>query len=235
MFMSGESHRKLLELHDKYGRVVRLGPNELSYIAPEAWEDIMGRHRPGHPENPKPPWYCSPKNKDITGALRKDHTRMRRILSPGFSAGAMLEQQPLIQEYVGLMIERLHEKADNGKAILDVNFWYNCCTFDIVGDLSFGAPFGSLRESAMYPWFALVFANIKTTSLIIPFNRLPLFRLILPLLVPKKFRQQAMEHKKATSEKVSKRLTLTDPRPDFIQYMASGKNGLVGELSLSLP
>lgn len=154
---------------------------------------------------------------------------MRRILSPGFSAGAMQEQEPLIKGYVDLMIQRLHEKADNGKATLDVNFWYNCCTFDIIGDLSFGEPFGSLRESAMYPWFALVFANIKTTSLIIPFNRLPILRPILPLLAPKKFRQQAMDHKRASREKVSKRLELTNSRADFIQSMASGKNGQVGQ------
>ena len=32
-------------LHEKYGEVVRYGPNELSYISPEAWEDIYGSAR----------------------------------------------------------------------------------------------------------------------------------------------------------------------------------------------
>ena len=98
MFVSGKSHHKLLELHDKYGLIVRLGPNELSYIAPQAWEDIMGRHKAGQRnENPKAPRYCSPKTKDIIGASREDHTRMRRLLANGFSASAVIEQQPLIR------------------------------------------------------------------------------------------------------------------------------------------
>ncbi|KAJ5117586.1 cytochrome P450 [Penicillium atrosanguineum] len=32
------------ELHDKYGLVVRIAPNELSYIDPKAWNDIYGRN-----------------------------------------------------------------------------------------------------------------------------------------------------------------------------------------------
>ncbi|KAJ5908819.1 cytochrome P450 [Penicillium taxi] len=31
------------ELHDQYGLVVRIAPNELSYIDPKAWNDIYGK------------------------------------------------------------------------------------------------------------------------------------------------------------------------------------------------
>jgi hypothetical protein len=30
------------ELHDAYGSVVRIAPDELSYNSPEAWQDIYG-------------------------------------------------------------------------------------------------------------------------------------------------------------------------------------------------
>jgi len=36
------------KLHDKYGSVVRVSPNELAFNSVGAWEDIYG-HRPGHP------------------------------------------------------------------------------------------------------------------------------------------------------------------------------------------
>jgi len=35
------------KLHDKYGSVVRVSPNELAFNSVQAWEDIYG-HRPGH-------------------------------------------------------------------------------------------------------------------------------------------------------------------------------------------
>lgn len=236
MFVSGKSHHKLLELHDKYGLIVRLGPNELSYIAPQAWEDIMGRHKAGQRnENPKAPWYCSPKNKDIIGASRKDHTRMRRLLANGFSASAMIEQQPLIKGYVDLLIQRLREKADSGRATIDMHAWYNYCTFDIIGDLAFGEAFGCLRESAMHPWISLVFANIKLTAFILVCNRIPFFYVFLPLFVSKKLFKQFMEHQQISREKVAKRLALTDARPDFVQNMTSGKGGLVSYLDFHPP
>ena len=37
------------QLHLKYGPILRLMPNELSFIDPEAWRDIYG-HRQGHPQ-----------------------------------------------------------------------------------------------------------------------------------------------------------------------------------------
>jgi hypothetical protein len=161
MFCSGQSHRCLLELHDRYGSIVRIGPNELSYTVPEAWEPIMGR-RKKNVENPKAPWYCSVEDKDITGAPYSDHVRMRRLLSQGFSADAMQKQEPIIKSHIDLLMKRLHEKAQNGGNAFDIGSWYNYCSFDIIGDLSFGESFGCLQESAMHPWIACISASCLT-------------------------------------------------------------------------
>lgn len=46
------------QLHLKYGPILRLMPNELSFIDPEAWRDIYG-HRQGHPQFHKDRTYIS--------------------------------------------------------------------------------------------------------------------------------------------------------------------------------
>ena len=152
---------------------------------------------------------------------------LRTTMAHGFSASAMTEQQPLIKGYVELLIQRLRGKANNGKAIIDMHAWYNYCTFDIIGDLAFAEAFGCLRESAMYPWISLVFANIKLTAFILVCNRIPVFYVSLPLFVSKKLLKQFMEHQQISREKAAKRLALKDARPDFVQNMTSGKGGLV--------
>ena len=43
----GESSNYLQELHKKYGKVVRIEPNSLSFIESQAWPDIYG-HKTGH-------------------------------------------------------------------------------------------------------------------------------------------------------------------------------------------
>lgn len=35
----------LKELHDQYGDVVRIAPDELSYNSAQAWKDIYGRNK----------------------------------------------------------------------------------------------------------------------------------------------------------------------------------------------
>lgn len=68
----------------------------------------------------------------ILGANREDHRRYRRILSNGFSAKAMQDQQPMMMKYVDLLLQRLHEHCDDGKKALDLVSWYNFTTFDLI-------------------------------------------------------------------------------------------------------
>ncbi|KAI9146702.1 Reducing polyketide synthase hmp8 [Paramyrothecium foliicola] len=135
-------HEEVLKLHDKYGDIVRLAPDELSFLAPESWKEIMGHRQQGQKENGKDPNYAPPATQDIIGANRVDHTRMRKALSHGFSQQAMLNQQPLIKGYIDLFMRRLKENSSDGTKSVDMTAWYNYCTFDLIGDLAFGESFG---------------------------------------------------------------------------------------------
>ena len=42
--------------------------------------------------------------------------------------------------------------------------WFSYCTFDIVGDLSFGESSGCLGVSIMRSWLGIIFANVKLVS-----------------------------------------------------------------------
>lgn len=120
MFCSGQSHRSLMEIHERHGSIVRIRPNELSYTILEAGEAIMGA-RKGSSENPKAPWFCSPESRHIAGAPWEDHNRMRRIIAPSFSAGSMIQQQPLIKTHVDLLIKRLHEKTGHRQIEIQID------------------------------------------------------------------------------------------------------------------
>ena len=224
MFLLGKSHTKLLELHDKYGPVIRLAPDELSYIEPKAWEDIMGRPKAGQRhENIKAPFYGKTDRHDLVGAGSEDHVRMRRLMSVGFSASAMQEQQPIIKTYIDLFISRLYENVKDGKATIDIHAWYNYCTFDIISDLSFGEPLGCLHQSAMHSWAALLFANLRFISFRLACERFPLYYVFIPFLISRQLVRDYNDHRRLTREKVAKRLALEHPRPDFMQNMISSK------------
>lgn len=215
-----------MELHAKYGHIVRICPNELSYDIPEAWEHVYGRSK-HRKENPKPTWYLSPKRNEMVGAEEKDHGRMRRLLANGFTSAAMLEQEPLIKTNVDLLLQRLREKSENGKAAIDIFEWLAYCTFDIIGDLTFGETFGCLRQSMMHPWLATVFANVKLAHTLVLCNRIPFFFLSLPIWETWKLYRSSGSFDKAIHEVIDKRLAHETKGSDFLQLMQSKKGNSV--------
>jgi hypothetical protein len=139
-------------LHLKYGPVVRIAPNELSYATAQAWHDIYGV-RPGVGQMPK---HGNPEKNaegfgrlNMTNAGIEDHARMRKLIKHAFSDKAMREQEPIIQEYVNLLMDKLHERADQK---VDIVSWFNFTTFDLMGDLAFSESFHCLAESKYNPW-----------------------------------------------------------------------------------
>jgi cytochrome P450 len=215
-----------MQLHAQYGHVVRIGPNELSFDVPEAWEDVYGRSK-HRKENPKAPWYLSPKNKEIVGAPLEDHTRMRRLLGTGFTNAAMLEQEPLIRSHVDLFIQRLHEISAGGTAAVDMFEWFAYCTFDIIGDLSFGEPFGCLRDSTLHPWIAWVFANVKLAHTLVLCNRIPFFFLFLPIRQTLQLIKGSGYFEKTIKAVIDRRLARDAERPDFLQIMKTPRGNSV--------
>ncbi|KAL2173169.1 cytochrome P450 [Thermothelomyces heterothallicus CBS 202.75] len=225
-FLSGYWHHRALQLHTQYGHVVRIGPNELSFDVPEAWEDICGRSK-HRKENPKAPWYLNPKTKEIVSAPLEEHTRMRRLLGIGFTNTAMLEQEPLIKSHVDLFIQRLHEINSGGKAAVDMFEWFAYCTFDIIGDLSFGEPFGCLRDSMLHPWIAWVFANIKLAHTLVLCNRIPFFFLFLPIRQTLALVKGAGYFEKTMKAVIDRRLARDAERPDLLQIMKTPRGSSV--------
>ena len=118
---SGDLMPYLIKLHAQYGEVVRVSPDELSFIHPDAWRDIYG-HGSGHGKGsrgslpPKNwPWYNKPYNGVATMHLTEDpheHAQQRRIFKAAFSDRALKEQEPLFNKYIDQLVGNLaHELA----------------------------------------------------------------------------------------------------------------------------
>lgn len=67
-------------MHEKYGAVVRVAPDEISFLDAKAWRDIYGKAA----NMPKDPAFCEtfegPDNPHILVANDSDHARMRYVI-----------------------------------------------------------------------------------------------------------------------------------------------------------
>ncbi|KAF4976231.1 hypothetical protein FZEAL_7069 [Fusarium zealandicum] len=231
MSLSGQTHRRIFELHAKYGPVVRIAPEILSYNHPDAWKGIRGHRKSGAGEHGKDPVHMAPNANTIIGANRTDHARYRSLLSSGFSAQTMQRQQPIIKTYIDLLFQRLQEQCDDGRRPLNIVNWFNFTTFDIIGDLAFGEPFGCLENTDYHPWVELIFASVKSATWASNMRRYAFLQKILMHLVPKEVKTKFLEHKELSKEKVRKRLSMVTERPDFMDSMMR-KDTRGGEITL---
>lgn len=126
----------LTKLHQKYGNVIRIAPDEISYITPEAWNQIYG-HRWGKPEFPKDPKFDSSISSgpgNILSSERSRHAVLRKQMSHGFSDRALRVQEPLIRGYADQLVARLTEISKAGTPFHIVR-WLNVSSADLKVDI----------------------------------------------------------------------------------------------------
>lgn len=232
--LTGQSAQGIKSLHERYGEVVRIAPDELSFIGGEAWKVIYGT-RPGHGQKPKDHRFYAPTAEGAPSIIISndaDHTRMRRLLSHAFSDSSLREQEPIIKHYVDLLMQRLRIKSGAGTKALDMVAWYNFTTFDIIGDLAFGEPFDCLKNSTYHQWVAIVLSSIKFGAYTNVARRFPGWKAISKIITPKEVIDRRNMHFQLTKEKVEGRLKKSNERPDFFGNILKHKDT---ERGFSLP
>lgn len=154
--------------HDKYGPVVRISPNELVFDNESAWKDIYGS-RPGHKNFHKDPIHVGsiqslPGVSTITMANDADHARQRRALSHAFSTKALLEQEYIVKSYIEIFSKKMNEFAAQRETV-DIVDWFAYTTFDIIGDMALGEPFGCLTSGKLIGYILESSGLIKSRGL----------------------------------------------------------------------
>lgn len=217
---SGNLHNRLEEFHRKYGSIVRIAPNELSFTDSKAWKDIYST-RSGHLSFKRNQTWFKPAAKgvpqSIMGPNEEDHARFRKTLVHAFSDKSLKEQAPMIESHVDQLISQLR-KFDVDTA-LDLVEWLNFTTFDIAGDLCFGESFHCLENGKADPWVEISYDFGKGLALIAAVNFYPPLDKLLRLVIPKQIMQRTTDHIAMSRAKVMKRLSTDSDRPDFVTHI----------------
>ncbi|KAI0865200.1 cytochrome P450 [Xylaria cubensis] len=211
VWLSGRYPTIIQNLHQKYGNVVRIAPNELSFNTIQAHRDIYST--PSHKKKlfiKDPTFYY---NGDSVRVLfyeldPTEHAWQRRLLAAGFSAKAMRNQEYLVHRYVDLFI-------------------------------TFSESFGAVESGKPHFWISLLRDGAHAAMLPALAQRMPLLRAVLPYLISKSAVENRVKHYAYTEETVRKRVRLQDEDPSkenadlFGPVIASGKLDWASLVSLA--
>lgn len=218
--ISGQLPHQVKSIHEQYGEVVRVGPNELSFTNPAARRDIHTTNfaRPREYKD-KPPGKDA---ENLISASEQDHAQFRKIPAPAFSEKSTQKQQPLIQSSIDLLIEKLHQAiADDtsGTAtVVDLLKWLNYTTFDIIDSFIWSSSFGCLDEVRSHPWIQVI-AQFKTALIVGAFKFYPPLDDTIMFITPQSALAELMQIWKTTEEKVAQRLAMKNNPPDVVSHI----------------
>lgn len=134
------------EMLRKYGDPVRIGTNELIFGNMKSWQDIYGQC--SNPCTKEPTFYDMFTATGATSILneinRSRHSRLRRLVSHGFSQKALLEEEGLMHKKVETYINTVIAPAAKRGETVDIFHKTMEHYLDIVSYLSFGKSFDSV-------------------------------------------------------------------------------------------
>jgi cytochrome P450 len=238
IILAGLRGSKATELHNKYGEIVRIAPNELSYISAQAWRDIFGR--PGKHEMKKDPRYFG---KEVNGAWsvasapHADHTRQRRLLALPFTNTALRNQVPMLVEYADKMVSKIGETAARDGKVNLVDF-ISFTTFDIMAELAFGESLHMLDRTDYVPWVRTIFSGLKFIVFRAEVLQVPILGPVIQFLTSSTLERKSKEHMQFAADLVDRQLdSPKDEKRDLwnqvLQSSEDGKGLTRGEMHVN--
>ncbi|KAI2706025.1 hypothetical protein CBS147332_7269 [Penicillium roqueforti] len=232
--MGGRFHVAIDKAHKKYGDIVRVSPNELSFASAESWKSIYGHPVGGTITMVKSEFYemfgsgfdslciASERNPRV-------HSRMRKSLTPAFSTKALVEQESIVQSCIDGFIEKVGERGTRGEG-LDLSKWFEMLAFDIVGEMAFGESFHCIENGKPHHWSEMVTSHVFIATLVDNLCRYPLFNYIRVFILPKLTFSVRNRHSQFSRDKVARRLESQSSRKDFLTNLVDKvENGEVGK------
>ncbi|KOS17813.1 Isotrichodermin C-15 hydroxylase [Escovopsis weberi] len=229
----GDRHLEFWRMHQKYGKIVRFGPNSLCFNSNTSLKEIYG-FRSNVRKAEFYDAFAHPVANTHNTRDKDVHARKRRVLSHAFAEGAMREMQRYILHNVRTFCEQigLPDGGSESKGWTkprNMADWCNYLAMDILGDLSYGKAFHMLESEENR--FALKLVEAATTRHLIcgtmPIvDKLGIDKYMFPKLAAGRARYMAYSKGQLTERT---KLGEDTDRRDFFYYLLKARDPETGE------
>ncbi|KAI5919296.1 cytochrome P450 [Camillea tinctor] len=134
------------DIYEKYGNIVRTGPNEITIFHPAAFELLDGFGN----DTDKDVWYdiIRPRSSAIFTRDKQEHKEGRKVWASSLSTKAMNDYHPRISS---LAVALSHCIGTYGTKPIDMDEVMSWFSFDVMGEVLFGKDFNLLNSKHTHP------------------------------------------------------------------------------------
>lgn len=123
----------IVALHKQYGKLIRIGPNELSVAEPEAIKKIYGHGTKFRKSDWYSVWQGHRKFDLFPERDEKLHGRQRALVSRPYSLDALRDLEKYVDDAVDVFLERMENVRGKGQSkSVDLGMWVQLFAFGIV-------------------------------------------------------------------------------------------------------
>ncbi|KAI1772344.1 cytochrome P450 [Hypoxylon cercidicola] len=136
--LGGQYTFKIIELHKKYGPIIRIAPGELHISDPDFYDTIYASSSASRHVDKDPLFtrFSGLDNCVFSTIQHELHSQRRAALSLYFSMANVRRLQPVIQERLGVMMRRIDDFRDSNE-VLNVSCMFSALGNDVVNIYSF--------------------------------------------------------------------------------------------------
>ncbi|PPJ52050.1 hypothetical protein CBER1_09819 [Cercospora berteroae] len=248
--LRGDRHLEFYRIHEKYGPIVRFGPNSLSFNSNTALKDIYGFKSNVRKARFYEAFWATKDSFSTHSAISKSiHARKRRVLSHAFSDSAIKSMENHILAHIRQFCQNLAGNTNTPDtqlttsasapntpeskgygAPINITDQANYLTFDIMGDLCFGKSFSMLETPQNR--FAIDLIGSAAHRHLICGTYLPIHTFHLDKLFFRKIaagRARYMQYSKAQAAERMKMNSSEIDRKDFFYHLLKAKDPETGK------
>jgi cytochrome P450 len=168
-------HRDIRDLHQRYGDIVRTGPNQLSYCNVDGVESILNTL-------PKGSYYSNMVSSIVVEVDPKRHSQLRRPWNRSLNGPSLKDYDQVVTENARQLVDEL-DKRRAGQ--VDISMWMSLFAFDFTGNMAFSFSFDTMKEGrdskgyldavssqlqfgsliSQIPWAGKLFFNLRESKI----------------------------------------------------------------------
>ncbi len=148
--LAGSRTATLHQVHEKYGKIIRIAPDELSFSDPAVIKEIYSQGTPLM----KSPFYNGLNEGTpnlFDGIDRNAHKERRKLLGNAFARSTILGAEPLVAEQIEKFLGWVEKREDTA---MNVYAWYRMLSLDIVSSLLMGQAVGALESDTEHEYLS---------------------------------------------------------------------------------
>ncbi|TVY36836.1 Cytochrome P450 monooxygenase [Lachnellula subtilissima] len=184
-WLSGRYPWAIESILKKYGDVVRIAPNELVFITPQATMDIYSPHKKSLEVFVKTDFQNRGKN--LGGIIWEEnparHRQTAKKLAPAFSSRSIKAMEPVVHEYIDFFLARMEELGATSNEIELVD-WMNWLAMDMSADLAWNEKMHEMRDMKSSEYLDVMLAFNSFATVIQVFKRFPLLHPLMYFCAP---------------------------------------------------